>query len=219
MKNKRLILFDLDGTLLDTSQGIFACFNYVCKKLNRPYPSEVQLRRFIGPPIKHSFIHNIGLTHEEAMKGSLLFQEEYNRVGIELSSIYDGIKNLLLDLKTDGYLLGVATLKPQKSSEKILAHHNISKYFDVIIGADLEGKYTKSQIMTMAMKELNISASSTVMVGDTCSDAIGAADLNVDFIPVSYGFGLKDNEVFKYPYIKMADKALDIKGIIQSISL
>lgn len=214
MIKKTLVLFDLDGTLLDTSKGIFSCLRYACEKMDIPYPPDSQLHKFIGPPIKHSFIKILGQSDENADKGVALFREEYKNSGIKLSTPYEGMSELLSQLKKEGYKLGVATLKPQQLSDDILAYHDIAKFFDVIVGADMDAKYTKAHIMTLAMEKMGITSDKTIMIGDTASDAIGSEIAKVDFIAVDYGFGLRDNEIQNYPHINIATTTSQIKTII-----
>lgn len=191
----KAILFDLDGTLLDTSEGIRHSVRYVLEKLGLPQPSDDRIREFVGPPIQESLMKYAGLSTEEAQEGANIFREFYKNETLFEASVYEGILSLLERLKQNGYKIGVATYKREDYALDILRHFGISPYCEVIHGADNENKLTKADIIDLCCVELGVPKSNIMLVGDTEHDAKGAATAGVKFCAVTWGFGYKSNEV------------------------
>ena len=128
-KNYSAILFDLDGTLTDSSPGILGCVRYALEKMNRKIPEETLLNGFLGPPLVYSFTEYCGMTPEEARQAAALYREVYKDQCVIGNSLYDGIYELLEKLDNAGKLLAVATTKPQVMADKITEHFGIKKFF------------------------------------------------------------------------------------------
>ncbi|WP_422478902.1 HAD-IA family hydrolase [Pleomorphochaeta sp. DL1XJH-081] len=187
----QIILFDLDGTLLDTSPGIFSTANYTMRALGLKEQSDTQLRKFVGPPLAACFRVACGMDEQTIPKACDIYRAEYTRSGSMFNaSIYDGIPELLETLQGRGYTLGVATLKLEDLAQTILAHFGLASRFSVISGADHSGSLTKADIIEHALRQLAWEDHSRVlMVGDTPHDMDGAITANVDFVGVDWGFG------------------------------
>ncbi len=204
------VIFDLDGTLLDTSPGIMESVRFAAEKLGYPQPTDDQLRTFIGPPLTDSFMRCYGCNNEEAKKLTAAYREHY-REGALLKAIpYDGIFELCTELKKTDFILAVATSKPQEFSEQILNHFGFS--FPVICGADMGGKLTKADLIRKCVAKTG--ADRAVMIGDTEHDAKGAMETGVPFIAVSYGFGNPD-AMMEYPHIGVANSPMDVLQILK----
>ena len=199
------VIFDLDGTLLDTSPGIMESVRFAAEKHGYPHLTDTQLRTFIGPPLTDSFIRCYGCNDEEAKKLTAAYREHYRDGALLNAKPYDGIFELCEKLKKRGYRLAVATSKPQVFSERILNHFGFE--IQIIHGADMDGKLTKTDLIHLCMKDFGVNRA--VMIGDTKHDAKGAEKAGVPFIAVTYGFG-NTEEMLKYPYIGIADTPLDI---------
>lgn len=191
----KTILFDLDGTLLDTSEGICHSVRYAIDQLQLPQPSEECLREFVGPPIQESLIRYGGLSKEEAQQGANVFRDFYKHQALFEASLYDGIIPALEQLRNMGFKIGVATYKREDYAIDILVHFGIAVLCDAIHGADNENRLTKADIIQMCCEELGGGKDGTLLVGDTEHDARGAAMAGIKFGAVTWGFGFSPNNV------------------------
>ncbi len=132
-------LFDLDGTLTDPGEGITRCVQYALRSLGIEEPDLKKLEPFIGPPLTDSFMEFYGLTREQAVRAVEAYRERFAPVGIFENCVYDGIPRLLEEMKSAGVTLAVASSKPECFVHRILDRFGIEKYFDVIVGSELDG--------------------------------------------------------------------------------
>ena len=167
----KLVIFDLDGTLLDTSEGIKASVKYVIEKYNLPLPTETILNSFIGPPIQASFKHLYNLSDEKSTALAALFREQYKSADLFKAKPYDNVFEVLRYLRSNGVKTAVATYKREDYTKLLLDHFGLSKYFDIICGSDFEGKLQKKDIILNAVNKSRFSINDTIMVGDTILDA------------------------------------------------
>ena len=191
----KTVLFDLDGTLTDSKEGILNSIQYAlsCYGINE---STDDLGMFLGPPAHLAFQEFYGFSEEKAFEITNLFRKRYSEKGIYENSIYDGVKELLERFSSDGVRLCVATSKPQIYTEKILKNFDIENYFDIIIGSDLEGKLcNKSDIIAKVIELGKYDKSDCIMVGDRKYDIIGAKENGIKSIAVLYGYGNKEEFV------------------------
>ena len=188
------VIFDLDGTLLDTSRGILESVRYTVNTLGLKPLSEEEATAFIGPPLRQSFVRICGCTDEEAQKATRIFRSYYQNGAVFHAEEYDGITELCKMLSESGYRLGVATNKPQGFAEALLKEFKLFQYFDSVCGADENGRLSKSDLICLCMAGMKANAEETVLVGDTDNDAAGAESAGVDFIAVTYGFGFRNAE-------------------------
>lgn len=191
MKNYNTILFDLDGTLTDSSSGIINSIIYAMKKFGMTIEDTAPLRRFLGPPLHESFMDVFGFDNEKAMKAVEYYREYYTVKGIEENSVYEGIEDLLASLRLEGKRLVVATSKPQPFAEKIINDFGLNKYFDFVAGSNLDGtRSKKAQVIKYALKSCGIGdLFQAVMIGDRMHDVAGAKEAGIDCIGVEYGYG------------------------------
>jgi len=189
---KGKLLFDLDGTLIDSSAGIYASLNYAMKEMNRKPLSQKTLKSFIGPPLMDSFI-NIGMSEDEAKEAVDHYRTLYKEKGMYQVTSYDGIKEVLTQL-TKRYELFVATSKPEFFAIKIISHLGFNQFFQDIYGADLKGvRSDKKAVIHDVLKAEKIEdLSSVIMIGDRAHDIIGAKENGIESIGVLYGFGDKE---------------------------
>ena len=128
-------IFDLDGTITDSGQGIMNAIRYAVKKHALPEISDEVLRSFIGPPLKEQFQSVFGLSEEEGVVMVSTYREYYSDKGIFENRVYDGVPEMLEGLKTAGIRILMATSKPEKYAKQIAEHFGFDKYFDFIGGA------------------------------------------------------------------------------------
>ena len=131
---RKCVIFDLDGTLTRSEEGIWNCVRYAAEKLGFPVPDAATLRKFIGPPLGWSFMEYMGMSEEMANKAVSTYRERYEAVGLFENRVYPGIRRLLRRLKRDGWYIGIATGKPQRSSERIIEHFGLNRYITKIVG-------------------------------------------------------------------------------------
>ena len=193
MKNTRkLIIFDLDGTLLDTSDGILHCYHKTASMLNLKKNSVENDSIVIGGPLSDGFITLYDIPDEETLAKAIdTYRKLYANEGITKFSAYNGIDTSLSELKSDGYQLGVATLKLEEYAKSMLKNAGLAKYFDIIHGWNGTEKCTKAYTVTKVLFEQKCLAKNAVLVGDSVYDKNGAEIARVDFLGVIYGFGIK----------------------------
>ena len=193
MKEKfDLILFDLDGTLTDSGEGITKSVQYALEKYGIIEPDLNHLRKFIGPPLIDSFEKYYGFSKEEAIRARNIFNERYQPVGWKENRPYDGVVNVLEKLYEAGILLGIATSKPEGVANRVLEYFDLKKYFPVICAAPENGlngeKAGRIQAAMEEAKALGCQVKNPVMVGDTRFDVLGAHECNIPCVGVTWGF-------------------------------
>lgn len=202
MMMKKLIIFDLDGTLLDTSEGIMYCYRSTGEALNLKKNEVDNAKCVIGGPLRDGFERLYEIESDETLCRAIeTYRKLYKSDGIKKFKPYDGIKEMLSTLKDNGCLLAVATLKLESYAKQMLESAGLSEYFDIICGWDGTDGCTKAVILTKVMCELKTMKSNAILVGDSVYDAKGADVAGIDFLGVTYGFGIKedDNLSIKYP--------------------
>lgn len=185
---KKAILFDLDGTLTDSGEGIMNCAKFALEHYNLPIPSEAELRTFVGPPLHDSFIR-FGVPAEEADNAVKIYRSRYIPIGAFENYPYEGICEVLEKLKAVGHTLYVATSKPEKMSIEILKHFCMHHYFDIICGASMDtSRSSKADVIAYLLSQCG-DYDQKIMVGDTAFDVIGAKAHNIPTVGVSWGYG------------------------------
>ena len=188
-------VFDVDGTLLDTAEGVMSAVKYAINTWGLPPLGEEELKAFIGPPVQNSFVRHYGMKKEEAQQLADIFRRRYKDEDLLKAAPYEGIYQVFEKLKGNGILLAVATYKRQDYARRILEHFGFHRYTDILYGADNQNKLKKKDIIEKCLNDLGIhDYSQAVMVGDSDNDAVGAEELGMGFIGVTYGFGFKDQE-------------------------
>ena len=182
------VLFDFDGTLFDTYEGVSRCVNFALKAMGRNELEASVLRRFLGPPIPLSFREYAGLCGEDVEKATVLFRTEYAKSGLYESRPYDGIKELLARLKARGIRTAIASSKPQFAIETLLLRNGMEELFDKVVGVNgVRQSPDKSDILLEAA-----GGKDAVMVGDRLYDIAAAKSCGFKSIGVTYGFGSAD---------------------------
>ncbi|MGX7205877.1 HAD hydrolase-like protein [Enterococcus pingfangensis] len=184
---KNIVLFDLDGTLIDSSEGILNSICYMLEKQGLMIPNTETLHSFIGPPLGESLQELYKLTEVESKKAVQLYRDHYAEYGIKQLTMYAGIDKVLAELSKD-YPLALATSKPEIFAKQILENAGLSEYFTGIFGADLIGGRSKKTDVIAYSLEQSLAADG-VMVGDRKFDIIGAKENHLNSIGVLYGFG------------------------------
>ena len=181
------ILFDLDGTLTDSGEGIINCAAFALEHFGLPVPDRTTLRQFVGPPLRDTFV-KFGVPAEKAEEAVAVYRSRYVPIGKYENFPYPGIRELLERLQGEGHRLYVATSKPEEMSVDILTRFDLAKYFDRICGATYDGSRDEKAKVIAYLLELT-DAQDAVMVGDTAFDVLGAAEHGIGTIGVGWGYG------------------------------
>lgn len=207
MKNYTSILFDLDGTLSRSAEGITKSLQYGLTAIGIEEPDLSKLTRFIGPPLNVELAAFYHLSSEDIGKVIGKFRERYETIGIYECEPYPGIAALIRDLHAKGYSLAVSSSKPEPHVKEMIRRFGIADNFDFLCGSSIEdelanksGTDNKEKIIRRTLKLLQEKDADrkfprTVMVGDTKYDIIGAKKNSVDAIGVTYGYGTREELV------------------------
>lgn len=184
----KTILFDLDGTLTDSGEGIINCAALALRHFNLPVPDRETMRVFVGPPLHESFIR-FGVPENQTEEAIRIYRSRYIPIGKFENTPYPGIADLLQKLKEQGHRLYVATSKPEQMSIEILEHFGLAKYFTLICGASLDlSRNSKDAVIAYLLQQAETNGE-IIMVGDTAYDVLGAKMHGIPTIGVSWGYG------------------------------
>ena len=213
MSNFDAVLFDFDGTVADTGEGVFLCVRYAIDAHGLEQPSDEDIRKFIGPPMIVSY-HTLypQLNDDEVQSLMQSYREKYAEVGLYKYKLYDGITELLKKLNENGIKTAVASSKPQEALENIIKVSGIDKYFDCIVGADRN--YTdsdKATIVEEAIKRTGVTDKSRVlMVGDRKYDIVGAHKAEIACAAVLFGYGSQEEfDEYRADYVVNSFKEVE----------
>ena len=208
------ILFDLDGTVIDSSLGITNSCMYALRKMGIEPPEREKLYAFIGPPLTDSFKKYYGMNDEEADRAVVYYREYYKDNGIFEVTLYPGLYELFSALHEKGKNIILATSKPEVFAKRIIEHLGLDKYFTYVAGALFDKtRDKKADVITYALDTLGITEKEKcLMVGDREHDIIGAKAVGIDSCGVLYGFGSREEfEACGAKYIvKDANELLDM---------
>ncbi|MBO4288594.1 MAG: HAD hydrolase-like protein [Lachnospiraceae bacterium] len=193
MKDVKTIFFDMDGTLIQSEFGIFDSVLYALEQFDYQLEDKSILRKFIGPPLYTSFTEFLGFEPEAAERAVALYRDFYSREGIYRAPLYDGVREMLRDLKDAGLRLACVTSKPDMFAKRVLEFHDIGQFFEILAApAPQDHNADKAPLLLRAMGELSIDPAEVVMVGDRMYDINGANDAGVRSIGVLYGYGSEE---------------------------
>ena len=193
MKYKYL-LFDLDGTVSESAEGIRASLEYAINTLGAPMPDLSDYTRYVGPPLIDTFLNLVGLDPETAERGAQLYRDYYNEKGKFLNRVYKGIPELLGRLREEDVKMCICSSKDELFAEEIIGILGLGGDFDAVCGSNIDGsRKDKKDLIPYAVAclggDFERDRERTVMLGDTWYDAKGAKLCGVDFIGVRYGYG------------------------------
>lgn len=184
----KAILFDLDGTLTDSGEGIINCASLALRHYGIPVPDREAMRVFVGPPLRDTFF-KFGVPEDKLDEAVEIYRSRYIPIGKFENTPYPGIYDLLARLKAEGHKLYVATSKPEQMSMDILNKFELMHYFDLLAGATLDGSRDhKADVIAYLLQQTG-SDMEAIMVGDTVYDVVGAAAHGIPTIGVSWGYG------------------------------
>jgi phosphoglycolate phosphatase len=189
MKN-HFVLFDLDGTITDSSEGIINSIQYALKKMGKEENDRDRLRSYVGPSLKHTFLTHYFPEGKEYEKAIVFYRKYYSEKGIFENRLYDGITNVFADILRQGGKIALATAKPTYFAKIILRHFGIIDKFETIVGSHLNGTRTsKNEIIFEVLDQFGFPNSDNIfMIGDREYDVFGGKFHNLKTIGVKYGY-------------------------------
>lgn len=182
------ILFDLDGTLTDSGEGIINCAAPALEHFGIPIPQRDALRVFVGPPL-HDTFRQFGVPEDQVDEAIRIYRSRYVPIGKFENTPYPGIRELLEKLRAQGHRLFVATSKPEDMSVEILEHFDLARFFDRICGASLDRSRSSKDAVIAYLLQQHGAGEQMVMVGDTVFDILGAAAHGIPAVGVAWGYG------------------------------
>jgi phosphoglycolate phosphatase len=191
---KEYVFMDLDGTLTNPKLGITKSVRYALQSKGVTVEDLESLCKFIGPPLRESFMNYYGFDAMQAEELVSKYREYYKVTGLYENEAYDGMEKLLSDLRASGRKLYVATSKPEEFAVKVLEHFHLAGYFEDICGATMDGRRsTKEEIIRYTMDRNSITEKEKiVMVGDREHDILGAKAVGIASLGVLYGYGSRE---------------------------
>ena len=207
LKQIRAVLFDLDGTIIDSEEGITKCVQYALRSFGIDEQDRTKLKCFIGPPLEPVFQERYGMTKEQAWQAVGKYRERFDVKGIFECCLYAHVRDVIANLHEKGYVVALASSKPETACKRILEHFDLTPYFDEIVGSTLDGSIsTKEEVLLVlcrrmayrkdrqacSEKQVQICRDEMCLIGDTKYDAIGATAVGIRCIGVGYGFGIRE---------------------------
>lgn len=212
---KKTVLFDLDGTLTDSGEGIINCATLALRHFGLPIPAYEDMRTFVGPPLRDSFIR-FGVPADQADEAIRVYRSRYIPTGMFENTPYPGIRELLEALRAEGYTLYVATSKPEEMSVTILKKFDLAKYFHRICGASIDSSRSTKDAVIAYLLESSGAKEDMVMVGDTKYDILGAKAHGIPAIGVGWGYG-KVEEMEEAGAVGIADSMEQLLRLIRGM--
>lgn len=183
------LLFDLDGTLTDSTEGIVRCLEYALERMGFDIPEDKN--KFLGPPLYRSFAEFCGMNEGQVNEAVRIFRERYSTVGLFENRVYEGVPEMLKRLRDGGKRIMVATSKPEVYAVRIFDRFGLSQFFEIVGGANINGtRNDKDEVIEYVLEKAGISdRSSVLMIGDRRQDVIGAHKTGLKCMGILWGFG------------------------------
>lgn len=184
--------FDLDGTIMRSDPGIIECVKYSVQKMGFDIPDKETLYKFIGPPLRDSYMDFCGMSEEQSMQAIAFYRERYNAKGIFECEVYPGVKELLARLRENGLILATATSKPESMAARIAEKFGLNEYISLVAGSDDTESQTKTDVILSAFDRLSIDGAdrkNVIMIGDRKFDVVGAHECGIKCLGIGWGYG------------------------------
>ena len=195
MGKYKVVLFDFDGTLMDTSEGIYESAFYSLDKLKVKISDTVNLVEFIGPSLSYGFSHVFNIKDSVLVSNLItVFREHYHKIGAFKAKFYSGFPDILNTLYQMKFILGISSMKNTDLINVMLKYFKFNQYFSGVFGLNLKSTNTKADVIKDAIDYFSVKPSECVLVGDSKYDYEGAEIAGVDCIKVNWGFGFKASD-------------------------
>jgi phosphoglycolate phosphatase len=212
----QLVIFDLDGTLTDSADGIVSSFRHALGEIGAAVPEGDLAGRIVGPPM-HLTLKTLGLGDrvDDAMAA---YRADYTTRGWAMNSVFEGIPALLNDLRAAGVRMAVATSKAEPTAKRIIEHFGLDDHFEVVAGASVDGsRSSKADVLARALAQLEPLPERVLMVGDRSHDVLGAAAHGIDTVVVAWGYGAGDfggaEEAEPYRHVSSVADLREVLGV------
>ena len=205
----KLVIFDLDGTLADTSEGILNSHRHAHLAMGQPVPSEDVLFSVIGGPLLETYRTVFKFPDAEAVEAVRIYRAWYAEHGIHQARLYPGMEAVLDSLNEHSFCVGIATLKAEQFAKTMMEEMGIATKFHMICGMNSGDTLSKADLIRKCISIAGIAPEATCMVGDSVHDFKGAQECNVSFVGVQYGFGFHDNREYPFPLCDTCEKILN----------
>lgn len=186
----KLVVFDMDGTISDSKEGIFFSYCHVADVLGKPQPTIEELNESLGGSLHKNIQKLYDLDDSQVLDAVYIHRDEYSMRGESLVKPFEGIVECIDRIREKGMIVSIATLKVQEFAVKLIVDWKIDDRFDSICGADYEGILTKADLIRSCIEHADASKEETVMIGDSMDDLRSARECGVRFIGAAYGFSL-----------------------------
>lgn len=196
LKKYNYVIFDLDGTLSDSKEGITKSVQYALEKVGIIEENLEDLEHFVGPPMVEQYMKVYGMSKDKAFETLGYYRERYTPIGIYETKAYPGVKEILDALKENNVKLGMATSKPEGMAVEVAKFLEIEDYFDIICGADLKGpRQSKADVLNKLFENSDFVKDESVLVGDTHYDVEGANEVGIDCVGIGWGMGTDEEMI------------------------
>ncbi|MBE5888004.1 MAG: HAD family hydrolase [Lachnospiraceae bacterium] len=214
----KAVLFDLDGTLSNSKEGITKCVQYALKHFGIEEPDRDKLEIFIGPPLVDSFMNFYGMSLEDAKIATAKYRERYTPIGIHEASMYPGTRECIEELKKQGYIIGMASSKPEEYCRIILEDFGILDLFDDVVGATMDGRIDSKEevLMEVFRRWSHYGKDEMCLIGDSIYDVEGANLVGIPCIAVSYGFG-DVKEMTEAGAVAVIDNLVELPDVLKKM--
>jgi len=189
----KYLLFDLDGTLVDSSRTIGVCIGYALEQSGATATQGLDITTLIGTPLLDIFRNHYGLSEEQADDAIAHYRKHYDSLAQAGSEVYGGIPEALVNLRNGGFRLFVATVKPTSIAEKVLRDMELRSYFEGVAGGSTgHERRDKASIIAYALAQFDLDPAQSLMIGDRDQDVLGARKNGLPCVAVTYGFGSRE---------------------------
>lgn len=193
MRPYDIVLWDLDGTVMDSAEGVFLSFEYTFAEMGLVAPDRRDMRRFVGPPLKTTFGDLLGFSPDERARAIALYQREYNRIGAFTAEPFPGVVDLIREVQSAGMTTALATSKAETEARAVTAHFQLDDLFDIYgCATNNDDRKTKAEVLRFIFEQpavQGIDSSRVVLVGDRIFDVEGAREFGIDCVLVEWGYG------------------------------
>lgn len=211
------VIFDFDGTVMDSGPGIMDCIRLTLQEHSMKVPEGEILRKFIGPPIKASFMKTFGIDSDLADELVATYRKKYVETDSIMNGVvYEGITALLAELSKAGAKTGIASVKREVMIVETLKRFKIDGYFDEVCGASDTVEFaSKTDILNECLKRLNAQRDASIMIGDSDYDAVGAKNCGLDFVAALWGYGFDGaDDARRFDCRFVADGVSDLRNFL-----
>lgn len=217
MRPYDIVLWDLDGTIMDSAEGIFLSFEHTFTELGLVAPDRNELRRYLGPPLKSTFGELLGFSPAETVRAIEIYRDEYHAIGAFAATPFPGVADLIGEVRANGMLTALATSKAETAARLVTEHFDLDGLFDVYgTATDDDVRKTKADVLEFVLDEFadrNIPAERIVLIGDRIHDVEGAAEFGIDCVLVEWGYGAPDEFAAATASVSSTDELRGLLGL------